>query len=198
MEHCYNVEYCDLELKFNRNHIQELIRKLVENGYSLNWSENQNHFIVSIRATRKGIKLKFMRQDQRFKLIGNYHIRDQIIATILEEMIETTLGHAIVKRFGENQMTIENIVFGERVKLVEIDGVEHRVIYEKKNLVSVGDMLKAFKSDRAEKRIPILRLEMDYELATLFDAMEQGDPCQIQTSKSKLDRMRREMILLEM
>jgi hypothetical protein len=198
VEHSYNVEYCDIELRFNRSHIQDFIRKLVENGYSLHWSENQNHFVVSIRTSRRILKLKFVRHEQRFKMMGNYHIRDPIISTILEEMIETTLGHAVVKRFGDSQITIENIVFGERVKLVEIDGVEHRVIYEKKNSVSVEDMVKAFKSDRAAKRIPVLRLEMDYELATLFAAMKDDDPEQIQTSKSKLTHMRQEMLLLEM
>jgi hypothetical protein len=198
VEHCYSVEYCDLELKFNRSHIQEFIRKLVENGYSLHWSENQNHFVVSIRALKRILKLKFARHEQRFKMMGSYHIRDPIISMILEEMIETTLGHAVVKRFGDNQMTIENIVFGERVKLVEIDGVEHRVIYEKKNLVSVEDMVKAFKSERAAKRIPILRLEIDYELATLFAAIENNDQEQIRECKSKLVRMRQEMLLLEM
>jgi hypothetical protein len=194
----YNVEYCDLEMKFDRSQIQGFIRKLVENGYSLHWSENQNHFIVSIRLSEKLLKLKFIRQDQRFKMLGNYHIDDPIVSTILEEMIETTLGHAVVKRFAEQQITIENIVFGERVKLVEIDGVEHRVIYEKKNLVSVDDMLNAFKSDRASERIPVLRLELDYELATLFEAMENNDQSTISACKTKLVQLRQEMLLLEM
>lgn len=198
MEPVYNVEYCDLELKFTRNHIQEFIRKLVENGYSLSWSENQNHFTVSVRTLDKILKIKFSRHGQRFKVIGNYHIRDPIIATIWEEMIEATLGHAVVKRFADNQITIENIVFGERVKLVEIDGVEHRVIYEKKNLVSVEDMIKAFKSERAEKRIPVLRLELDYELAVLNEAMLEGDEALISVSKARLQKLRNEMISLEM
>lgn len=198
MEQCYDVEFCDLEMKFERRHIQQFIQKLVENGYSIHWSENQQKLVVHIRTGKKLIKLRFVQSHHRYKMVGNYHIQDPVLSTIIEEMIERTLGHAVVKRFGDHQVTIENICFGERVRLVEIDGVDYRVIYEKKHIVSVEDMVKAFKSERAEKEIPIVRLELDYELALLYEALNHQDTSQILASKRKLEKLRKKMLQLEM
>ncbi|MGQ0516421.1 hypothetical protein ACT453_36715, partial [Bacillus sp. D-CC] len=36
-------------------------------------------------------------------------------------------------------------------------------------------VINALKRTDAEKRIPVLRLELDYELATLYDAMMEDD-----------------------
>ena len=37
----YEVEYCNLELRFDRRQIQNLIRDLIQEGYSLYWSETE-------------------------------------------------------------------------------------------------------------------------------------------------------------
>lgn len=47
MNKSYEVEYCNLELRFDRRHIQQLIRDLIQDGYSLYWSENETLFIIS-------------------------------------------------------------------------------------------------------------------------------------------------------
>lgn len=49
----------------------------------------------------------------------------------------------------------------------------------------------------AEKRIPVLRLEIDSELATLHQALIEKDPEKINRCKKKLEELRREMLLLE-
>ncbi|MGG0753003.1 hypothetical protein ABE070_01040 [Brevibacillus laterosporus] len=53
------------------------------------------------------------------------------------------------------------------------------------------------KGNRAELRIPVARLELNYELATLSDALKSGDQEQIQQSKARLRELRRELLLLE-
>ncbi|WP_353855902.1 hypothetical protein [Bacillus sp. Bos-x628] len=47
---------------------------------------------------------------------------------------------------------------------------------------------------RQEKknRIVVWRLEVDYELSTLHEAIEQKDDIQIERSKRKLERLRKE------
>ncbi|MEI4791555.1 hypothetical protein WAX46_15420 [Bacillus sp. FJAT-53060] len=46
---------------------------------------------------------------------------------------------------------------------------------------------------RQEKnRIAVWRLEVDYELSTLHEAIEHKDVIQIERSKRKLDRLRKE------
>jgi len=57
----YEVEYCNLELRFDRRNIQDLIRNLIQEGYSLYWSDSGQQLILSIRAGRKLLKLKFQR-----------------------------------------------------------------------------------------------------------------------------------------
>ncbi|WP_214881772.1 MULTISPECIES: hypothetical protein [unclassified Exiguobacterium] len=58
-------------------------------------------------------------------------------------------------------------------------------------------VIEAFKRKDAEKRIPVLRLEIDYELATLFDAMGSQDDATVQASKHRLEKYRQELLRLE-
>jgi len=112
-------------------------------------------------------------------------------------MIGDTRGHAVVKRFKDRQILIENIMFGEMIRLVEISGVEHKILFEKDRPVTVEEMIQAFRSKRADERIPVLRLELDYELAVLHEALQTGDREAAEASKARLKELRREMLLLE-
>lgn len=58
-------------------------------------------------------------------------------------------------------------------------------------------VIVAFKRMDAEKRIPVIRLEVDYELLVLYDALKSGDELQIANSKEQLEMLRQEMIRLE-
>ncbi|WLD95011.1 hypothetical protein [Alkalihalobacillus sp. AL-G] len=58
-------------------------------------------------------------------------------------------------------------------------------------------VIQTLKKTEAERRIPVLRLEIDYELATLHDALVAEDGDQINRSKKKLERLRLEMLQLE-
>ncbi len=198
MSKSHEVEYCNLELRFDRRQIRIFIKALIQEGYSLYWNESEQYFIISIRTGRKLVKLKFQRIGERFKIVGDYSFKDEKLAELMERMIGDTRGHAIVKRFRDRQILIENIMFGEIIRTVEISGVEHKVLYEKDSTVTVEEMLQAFRSKRAEERIPLLRMELDYELALLFDALEAGDAEQVDGSKEKLALLRQEMLLLEM
>jgi hypothetical protein len=92
----------------------------------------------------------------------------------------------------------ENIMFGEIIRLVEVSGMEHRIIFQKRPQITVEDMVQAFKSKRAEQRAGVLRLEIDYELAVLHEALMNGWAEQVDSSKEILKGMRTEMLLLEM
>ena len=58
-------------------------------------------------------------------------------------------------------------------------------------------VIQTFKRTDAEKRIPVLRLEIDYELATLHDALVANDEKAIKDSKELLSQLRQELIRLE-
>jgi hypothetical protein len=61
----------------------------------------------------------------------------------------------------------------------------------------VKQVIQTLKRRDAEKRIPVLRLEIDYELATLYDAMLAKDTSQMNKCKRKLELLRQEMLQLE-
>lgn len=198
MNKSYEVEYCNLELRFDRRHIQELIRNLIHEGYSLYWNDSGQQLILSVRAGRKLLKLKFQRMVDKYKIVGDYTLRDEKLAEVMERLINDSKGHAIVKRFKDRQVLIENIMFGKTIRMVEISGVEQKVIFQKHGQVTAEDMIRAFKSTRAEKRIPVLRLELDYELACYREALLEGDAEKRRASEQKLEALRREMLTLEM
>ncbi|MFD0713705.1 hypothetical protein [Paenibacillus sp. GCM10027626] len=192
------VEFCNLELRFDRRQIQNLIRDLIQEGYSLYWSETDEHFLASIRSGRKLVKLRFHRVHNCYKLVGNYLIKDEKLSELIEKLINDSRGHAVVKRFKDRQIVIENIMFGEIIRLVEVSGMEHRIIYQKKPYVTVEDVIQAFQSKRAEERAAVLRYELDYELSLLHEAIVTENEQQKELSRTKLEQLRVEMLQLEL
>jgi len=194
----YEVAYSNLEVRFDRRQVQQLIRQLMQHGYSLYWNEDEAQFIVSVRTGRKLLKLRFQRFRELYRMVGDYQVKDERLSQWLEKMIGDSRGHATVKRYRDRQVLIENIMFGEIIRMVEVSGMEHRIIYQKKPQITVEDIMKAFKSTRAEQRAAVLRLEVDYELAVLQEALQQGATDKVEASKARLEEMRLEMLQLEM
>ncbi|WP_058301742.1 hypothetical protein [Gorillibacterium timonense] len=198
MNKSHEVEYCNLDVRFDRRLIRNFIKDLIQEGYSLYWNESDREFAISIRSGRKLVKLQFQRIGDRFKIVGNYILRDEKLAELMEKLINDTRGHAVVKRFKDRQIVIENIMFGEIIRMVEINGVERKILYEREPLITGEEVSAAIKSRRIEDRIPVLRLEMDYELAVLADALAAEDSLKIEAGKRRLEELRQEMITVEM
>ncbi len=57
-------------------------------------------------------------------------------------------------------------------------------------------VMEVFRRDDAEKRIPVLRMEIDYELLSLHEAMLDEDLIEMEVAKRKLSELSKEMILL--
>lgn len=53
------------------------------------------------------------------------------------------------------------------------------------------------KKEFEKERKAVLRLEMDYELLTLFDAMAENNETQKTKSKEKLEKIRTELVRLK-
>ncbi|MCR6095896.1 hypothetical protein HXA34_13005 [Salipaludibacillus agaradhaerens] len=58
-------------------------------------------------------------------------------------------------------------------------------------------VIQTLKRRDGEKRIPVLKLEIDYELLTLFDAIQGNEHDQVTKSKQKLEKLRSEWLRLE-
>jgi hypothetical protein len=197
MSKSHEVEYCNLELRFDRRLIRNFIKSLIQEGYSLYWNESENQFTVSIRTGRKLVKLIFQRIGDRFKIVGDYSFKDEKLAELMEKMIGDTRGHAVVKRFRDRQILIESIMFGEIIRMVEINGMEHKVLFQREPVITVLEMKQAILSQRIEQRIPVLRLEIDYALAELYEAIQTKNTQDITKIKIKLKELQEEMLILE-
>ncbi|CAM3653387.1 hypothetical protein [Marinicrinis lubricantis] len=195
----YAVEYCNLELRFDRRRIQDFIEELIKEDYSLYWNEIENQFSIVIRSGKKLIKLKFERTMDRYKMVGNYSIQDERLAQLLEKLIGETRGHAVIKRFKHKQVQIDSVLFGEVIRSVEISNQDSGVLTEQlAPMISADSVIHAWKNKRAEERIPVLRMEIDYELALLHEAMQLWDQAAMKQSKDRLKQLRLEMMKLEM
>lgn len=58
-------------------------------------------------------------------------------------------------------------------------------------------VVNMYKKLDGQKRLAVIRLEMDYELATLYEAMIEDDEKKKNECKQKLERLRQEMLKLK-
>lgn len=191
------VEYCNLELRFDRQHIQDLIKDLIQEGYSLYWSENEQVFVISVRTGRKLVKLRFQRTKEGYKLVGDYMIRDARLSEWMEKLIGDMRGHAIVKRFRDRQIIIENILFGEVIRLVEISGYQQRVLFQKGPILTDEELTRLYHSVEGEERVRQRRIEVDEQLDRLHQALEAGDKERAEKCKAELAFLTKELFMLE-
>jgi hypothetical protein len=61
----------------------------------------------------------------------------------------------------------------------------------------VKELMEALKRKDVEKRIPVLRMEMDYQLAVLYEALQEQDEETIRLCKENLSELRKELLMLE-
>ncbi|MEK4301978.1 hypothetical protein MKY30_21720 [Oceanobacillus sp. FSL W8-0428] len=57
-------------------------------------------------------------------------------------------------------------------------------------------VMEALRRKEAEERLPVIKLEIDYELATLYEAMQGEDTVQIIKSKERLKQLSEQWMAL--
>jgi len=61
----------------------------------------------------------------------------------------------------------------------------------------VKELVEALKHRDVEKRIPVLRMEMDYQFAVLYEALQEQDEETSRLCKENLTQLRKELLMLE-
>ncbi|WNC12876.1 hypothetical protein [Brevibacillus brevis] len=192
------LEYFNLAVWFNRKTLHAMVQALVETGVSVTWKESPEQFHLLVNTTGGKADWKLQRVSSSYKLqLTGVPISDSRVAQVLYHFVEEAKGHAIIRTRLADSVQMTYIRYGETVRTVEIKGAEKKVIYEKSCNVTMDQVIAALKRRDSEERIPVLRLELDYELATLYDAMKAEDKGQMKESKERLKQLRREMLLLE-
>lgn len=195
----HDLEYFNLAVWFNRKTLHAMLQSLVEVGVNITWKESPEKFHLLVKTTDGQSEWIMQKLNGSYRLhLAGVPVQDTRVAMILYRFIEQAKGHAVVKvSVDEDSVLMKYIRYGEAVRIVEIKGAEKRVIYEKSCNVTMDQVIAALKRRDSEERIPVLRMELDYELATLFDAMSQEDKTQMKRSTERLKQLRREMLLLE-
>lgn len=57
-------------------------------------------------------------------------------------------------------------------------------------------VLDALRKREAEEKLPVVQMEIDYELVTLHDAMVEGNEEEIEKTKERLEELRKEWVEL--
>lgn len=70
-------------------------------------------------------------------------------------------------------------------------------LLQRKGCIRMKQVTNALKLNDSKRRIAVLRLELDYELATLYDAIIDKDEQKKQECVKKLEKLRSEMIQLK-
>lgn len=192
------MEYTNITLQFERAQVERLIEAFLEAGLPIAWKETKRYFTLSVQTTWTTQRLSFDKFGNKFKLKNkSYNIKDQKFAQILQHFILEVKGHAILKLLSNDQLVVQNIRYGEPIRIIEIKGPNKKILFEKECIVTMEQVIEAISRRDAEDRIPVLKMELDYELSRLFEAMEKGDTKQMESSKQELEKLRVEMLLLE-
>ncbi|WP_128895044.1 hypothetical protein [Longirhabdus pacifica] len=192
----YEVEYSNVEIYFDRRRIHQFIAALMDDKYTVYWNETDDEFSLIIVKTKVITKLKFKRKEHQYKMDGNYSFKDNTLAKMVEKLIEDSKGHAIVKRFHEHQVKIDNILFGEVIRTVKISDVS--LNKEKKAVVTMNDVLQAWQCNRIQERIKFIYLEIDEQLLLLHKYLERNELTLIEQCKQKLKALQHEMFTMEL
>lgn len=56
--------------------------------------------------------------------------------------------------------------------------------------------MEVLRRKEAEEKLPVIRMEIDYELVTLYDAMKNDDKVTIIKSKERLNQLRKQLLEL--
>lgn len=192
------VEYCNLELRFSRRHIHNLIKDLIQEGYSLYWNEDEECLVLSVRTGRKLVKLRFqLLRTGHYKLAGDYLIKDAKLAEWLEHLIGVTRGHAIVKHIKDQHILVKNILFGEVIRLVEVNGFRQRVLFQKGSQLSNEELEEMLASEEGEMRLQLVKMEIDDELEQLWSALQAGNKEKIDCCHIRLKELSKQLFMLE-
>ncbi len=57
--------------------------------------------------------------------------------------------------------------------------------------------MEALRRKEAQEKLPVIRMEIDYELVTLYDAMKSEDTVGIIKSKERLKQLRRQLMEID-
>jgi len=60
-------------------------------------------------------------------------------------------------------------------------------------VIQLKYLMQAIEKQEAKLKLPVVRMEIDYELVTLYDAMQEKDEAKIKQAKKRLFALREQL-----
>jgi len=198
MQEFHLIEYCDMELRLGRPDLERFIAQLARHGVSMYWKDVEEYLILVASTGLEKQEFRFQQPHAgQFVLTGTVTVTDDRLASALQMALERTKGNAVVKTFSEGPLLIVKFQNGEAMTIMELHGPRKKVVYEKPIKVTSEDVMRAFKSRDVEKRIPVLKLELDYELMSLQDALTSQNEAEARRVRARLQELHQELMMYE-
>ncbi|TQS75696.1 hypothetical protein DX933_05330 [Ornithinibacillus gellani] len=58
-------------------------------------------------------------------------------------------------------------------------------------------VMEALRQKELQEKLPVIRMEIDYELLTLYDALQENDTVMIIKTKERLEGLRKQLIKID-
>ncbi|SET29379.1 hypothetical protein SAMN05216389_108102 [Oceanobacillus limi] len=58
-------------------------------------------------------------------------------------------------------------------------------------------VLETLRLEEEREKLPVIKMEIDYELLTLYDALQENDTVQVIKSKERLKELRKQFLMIK-
>lgn len=193
----YVLEFSEVDLHISSDQIAQFLHELEERSVSYEYEDEGNRLVLSIH--QDDIRFVFKKLGDSYKLrCKQIRFADQSFAELFQELVTRLRGHAVMKLVGPDSTVVHQIEFGEAIRITQVNGNRKKVLLDRAESVTIERVMEALQLHDVEERIPILRIEIDEELSHLAAMLAENNQAEIEASKSRLKKLRREMLILEM
>lgn len=182
-----SVEFSDVYIEINKQAMQNFIKKMMSQHYSLFWRYNVKTICLIIELDDTAHELPFIRNTEFLTLTADsLFVNDDVLANALEKLLQNEKGNGIVKRTTRGPLYITSYQAGDIESMIEIDGSEKIMMNRNGSLIQYKD------SNTSLEPLTIFNmtnLEIDYALMELHEALVSSDEPLIEAHKKNLKKL---------
>ncbi|WP_096189433.1 hypothetical protein [Evansella halocellulosilytica] len=187
-ESCFQAEFQDLFIELPRPVLKSFIHKLLQAHFRITWRHDNDIVELIVRSQEGQVMIPIKRPTENLTVIQlkELNIWMEDLAIILEELITETKGRAIVKTATDGWIYVSCFDNGKIVSVMKIGGGEkaemasYRTIKKKELAIDKVD---------PEVKACMIKLEIDYHLMELADALNEKNSDEVTRIKGKLKEL---------
>lgn len=195
----YVLEFSEVDLHISSDQITQFLNELEMRSVGFDFKDEGNMLLISIHQVEQNIKFSFKKIGDSYKLrCKQIRFADQSFAELFQDLVTRLRGHAVMKLVGPDSTVVHQIEFGEAIRITQVNGHKRKVLLDRAESVTIERVIETLQLQDVEERIPALRIEIDDELSYLASMLAEDNKLEIEASKNRLKKLRREMLILEM